>query len=81
MRVKRKIEAGDVVVATNLAGRGADFKISREVNTDTGTFKDGRMIYDYDPTAETQIDILPNLIPVKSFSNDDISYAFSGILY
>jgi len=33
-------------------------KISREVNTDTGTFKDGRMIYDYDPTAETQIDIL-----------------------
>ena len=33
------------------------------------------------PCRESQIDILPNLIPVKSFSNDDISYAFSGILY
>ncbi|XP_031706503.1 uncharacterized protein LOC116385312 [Anarrhichthys ocellatus] len=36
--VLKELSAGDVIVATNLAGRGTDLKVSKEVNTAGGLF-------------------------------------------
>ena len=34
--IKEKLRAGDIIVATNLAGRGTDLRIDREVNRNGG---------------------------------------------
>ncbi|KAG8005984.1 Protein translocase subunit SecA [Nibea albiflora] len=36
--LSKKLEAGEVIIATNLAGRGTDFKVSEDVNTAGGLF-------------------------------------------
>lgn len=37
-KIEKKLLPGDVIVATNLAGRGTDIKVSKEVNSNGGLF-------------------------------------------
>ncbi|XP_008298026.1 uncharacterized protein LOC103370675 [Stegastes partitus] len=37
-KIQKKLGPGDVIVATNLAGRGTDIKVSKEVNSNGGLF-------------------------------------------